>query len=112
MKSNLTLTTTSTSESATSFSNYCDASFSISELQRIIDNIESLTGDEWLSLCPDIDQGEVYRDWFICYDAEVNQTWEAYDYLTDNWFESEDLAIVKSTIDRIENARIYAPIAA
>lgn len=111
MKSNLTLTT-STAESNTSFTNSCDNSLSISDLQKIIDKIETFSGDEWLSLCPDIDQGELYRDWFICYDVEVNQTWEAYDYLTDAWFELEDLSQVKATIDRIENARIYTPIAA
>jgi hypothetical protein len=85
---------------------------SISDLQEIINKIETFTGDEWLSLCPDIDQGELYREWFICYDFEVTQTWEAYDYLTDDWFESQDLSQVKAIINRIENARIYIPIAA
>jgi hypothetical protein len=111
MKSNLTLTT-STSESNARFANSCDTSLSISDLQKILNKIETFSGDEWLSLCPDIDQGELYREWFICYDPEVTQTWEAYDYLTDDWFELEDLSQVKATINRIENARIYTPIAA
>ncbi|BBD52825.1 hypothetical protein [Planktothrix agardhii] len=109
MKSNLTLTTF---EYTASFTNPCDSSLSISDLQEIINKIETFTGDEWLSLCPDIDQGELYREWFICYDFEVTQTWEAYDYLTDDWFESQDLSQVKAIINRIENARIYIPIAA
>ncbi|CAD5981423.1 hypothetical protein [Planktothrix agardhii] len=109
MKSNLTLTTF---ESTASFTNPCDSSLSISDLQEIINKIETFTGDEWLSLCPDIDQGELYREWFICYDFEATQTWEAYDYLTDDWFESQDLSQVKAIINRIENARIYIPIAA
>lgn len=111
MKSNLTLTT-STSESNARFANSFDTSLRISDLQKIINKIETFTGDEWLSLCPDIDQGELYREWFICYDPEVTQTWEAYDYLTDDWFESQELSQVKAIIDRIENARIYTPIAA
>ena len=109
MKSNLTLTTF---ESTASFTNPCDSSLSISDLQEIINKIETFTGDEWLSLCPDIDQGEFYREWFICYDFEATQTWEAYDYSTDDWFESQDLSQVKAIINRIENARIYIPIAA
>lgn len=111
MKSNLTLTT-STAKSATSLFNSGDTSLSIADLQKIINKIETFSGDEWLSLCPDIDQGELYREWFICYDPEVSQTWEAYDYLTNDWFESEELSEVKAIIDRIENARIYTPIAA
>lgn len=111
MKSNLNLTT-SNAESATKFFNSCDTSLSISDLQKIINKIETFSGDEWLSLCHDIDQGELYRQWFICYDPEVTQTWEAYDYLTDDWFESQELSQVKAIIDRIENARIYTPIAA
>lgn len=111
MKSNLTLTT-STAKSDPCLFNSGDTSLSIADLQKIINKIETFSGDEWLSLCPDIDQGELYREWFICYDPEVSQTWEAYDYLTDDWFESEELSEVKAIIDRIENARIYTPIAA
>lgn len=112
MKSNLNFPETFISNSTENFSNTYNPSLTVSDLQRIIDNMETFTGDEWLSLCPDIDQGELYRDWFIWYDDEITQTWEAYDHLMNCWFEAEDLATVKATIDLIENSRTAVPIAA
>ncbi len=105
------MTQTFTSELTANSSNSCNVSLTVSDLQNIIENMKTFTGDEWLSFTPDIDQGELYRDWFIWYDAEVTHTWEAYDYLSERWFEAEDLATVKATIDLIENARISIPLA-
>ncbi|MBD2485514.1 hypothetical protein [Planktothrix sp. FACHB-1365] len=112
MKSNLNFTDTFTSESTTRCSHSGDVSLTVSGLQHIIENMNTFTGDEWLSLAPDIDQGELYRDWFIWYDAEVTQVWEAYDHLMNCWFEAEDLETLKATIDLIENSRTVVPLAA
>ncbi|MFO7031175.1 hypothetical protein B9T07_14485 [Limnospira fusiformis CCALA 023] len=74
-------------------------------LYLIADEVAHFTGDDWLALCPDIDDGELYRDWFIWYDADVNGLWEAYDHLTDEQIISPDLEWIKSQIDAIENLR-------
>ncbi|MFM6192366.1 MAG: hypothetical protein ACKPEN_13065 [Planktothrix sp.] len=112
MKSNFNITKTFTSELTVNSAHSFNVSLTLSDLQKIIENMNTFTGDEWLSFAPDVDQGELYRDWFIWYDAEVTQTWEAYDYSSERWFEAEDLATVKATIDLIENARTSIPLAA
>lgn len=79
-------------------------------LDRIITEVENFTGDDWLSLCPDIDQGEIYRDWLIYHDAEISQLWEAYDYQGDRFFTAGDVTNLKQKIDRIENTRTAHPL--
>ena len=74
-------------------------------LHLVAETVDNYTGDDWLSLCPDIDEGELYRDWFIWYDAEVAQEWEAYDYLSDKRYAHPDLSIVKAFIDQVEDVR-------
>lgn len=112
MKFNLNLTETLDFQSNTDVPNLGDDNLTLLDLQLLEREVESFTGDDWLSLCPDIDSGELYRNWFIYYDADVTEAWEAYDYLTDYWFEAEDLLAVKTRIDAIENSRSDAFIAA
>lgn len=73
------------------------------ELMTMVRELE--TGDDWLPLCDDIDQGELYRDWFLWYDAEVTQQWEAYDPLTDDRLVAGNKETVLAQIDKIETAR-------
>lgn len=112
MKFNLDLTETLDSQSNTNEPNLCDEHLTLFDLHLLEKEVETFTGDDWLSLCPDIDAGEIYRNWFIWYDEDVTQVWEAYDYLTAYWFEAEDLVTVKTKIDAIENNRIDQSIAA
>lgn len=79
-------------------------------LDRIMTEVENFTGDDWLPLCPDIDQCEIYRDWLIYHDAEISQLWEAYDYQGDRFFTAGDIASLKQKIDRIENTRVAHPL--
>ncbi|MGC9523959.1 MAG: hypothetical protein ACP5D7_00290 [Limnospira sp.] len=74
-------------------------------LYSIAEEVDRFTGDDWLALCPDISEGELYRDWFLCYDAEVTGAWEAYDHLTDRQLISPNLEQIKTQIDAIEYGR-------
>ncbi len=65
----------------------------------------TLTGDDWLILCDDIDSGEIYRGWFLWHDCEVSGNWEAYDPLSDRRFVNKGKVFVKAAIDAIEKAR-------
>lgn len=73
------------------------------QLITLVREIE--TGDEWLPLCDDIDQGELYQDWFLWYDADVTQEWEAYDPLTDDRLVAPNKETILAQIDKIEKAR-------
>ena len=97
-------------KSAKDLNNTCNSDLTLDCLDRIITEVENFTGDDWLSLCPDIDQGEIYRDWLIYHDAEISQLWEAYDYQGDRFFTAEDIASLKQKIDRIENTRTAHPL--
>ncbi|NJK37441.1 MAG: hypothetical protein HC825_03530 [Oscillatoriales cyanobacterium RM1_1_9] len=74
-------------------------------LNLVAQSVDSYAADDWLSLCPDIDEGEIYRDWFIWYDAEVAQEWEAYDPLTNQRYVHPNLAILKAQVDEVERKR-------
>ncbi len=74
-------------------------------LHLVAQTVDTYDGDDWLSLCPDIDQGEFYRDWFVWYDAEVAQEWEAYDPITNKRYVHSDLATLQAQIDKIEQER-------
>jgi hypothetical protein len=87
-----------------------ESNLTLDWLDRIMTEVEHFTGDDWLSLCPDIDQGEIYRDWLIYHDAEISQLWEAYDYQGDRFFTAGDLVSLKQKIDRIENIRAAHPL--
>lgn len=62
---------------------------------------DDVNGDEWLHLCGNIDEGEIYRDWFIWHDAEVSQEWEGYDIITNDRVVAANLAQLQATIDGV-----------
>ncbi|MDJ0514920.1 MAG: hypothetical protein QNJ74_01240 [Trichodesmium sp. MO_231.B1] len=75
------------------------------ELNLMIQEIEYFTGDDWLSLCGDIDSGEIYRNWFIWQDTELTQEWEAYDHITNQRIVASNRTLLTAKIDEIENER-------
>jgi hypothetical protein len=81
-------------------------------LHLIAQAVDDFGADDWLSLCPDINEGELYRDWFIWYDGEVAQEWEAYDPVTEQRYVHADVKVLKAKIDEIETARQPATTAA
>lgn len=88
-----------------------DECLTIAWLNLIAHTVDDYGADDWLSLCPDINEGELYRDWFIWYDGEVSQEWEAYDPTTEQRFVEADVKILKAKIDRIETIRKTTPAA-
>jgi len=62
-------------------------------------------GDDWLPLCGDIDDGEIYREWFLWQDSEVTQEWEAYDPITNYRVVASSREIMITKIDNIEDKR-------
>ncbi|EAW36194.1 hypothetical protein [Lyngbya sp. PCC 8106] len=87
------------------FENNIEECIKTAWLHLVAETVDTYTGDDWLSLCPDIDEGELYREWFVWYDGEVAQEWEAYDHLTDKRYAHPDLAMVKAFIDQVEDVR-------
>lgn len=82
-----------------------DTCITLAWLELVAVDADSLTGDDWLALCDDIDTGELYRDWFIWHDREVSGEWEAYDPFSDRRLVAPDLKHLKLTIDLIEDSR-------
>ena len=68
-------------------------------------DFDSLGGDDWLSLCGDIDDGEIYREWFLWQDTEETQDWEAYDPITNYRVVASSREIMITKIDNIEDKR-------
>ncbi len=62
-------------------------------------------GDDWLPLCSDIDDGEIYREWFLWQDSEVTQEWEAYDPITNYRIVAFSREMMIAKIDNIEDNR-------
>ncbi|MEB3280716.1 MAG: hypothetical protein VKK42_17520 [Lyngbya sp.] len=104
MESNQNLTQTLIQDRST-FEKNLEECLKTAWLHLVAETVDTYSGDDWLSLCPDIDEGELYRDWFIWYDGEVAGEWEAYDYLTDKRYANPDLSIVKALIDQVEDVR-------
>lgn len=75
------------------------------EINLVIQEIEHFTGDDWLSLCGDIDSGEIYRSWFIWQDTELTQEWEGYDHVTNERIIASNFTLLTAKIDQIENGR-------
>jgi hypothetical protein len=86
-------------------SQHLDECLTIAWLNLIAHTADDFGADDWLSLCPDINEGELYRDWFIWYDGEVSQEWEAYDPTTEQRFVETDVKVLKAKIDQIETVR-------
>lgn len=82
-----------------------DACIARAWLDLVALNLDCLEGDDWLPLCDDIEAGEIYREWFLWYDSEVSQEWEAYDPLTNARLVSPNRDKLLTKIDLIENAR-------
>ncbi|MGD1699528.1 hypothetical protein [Dapis sp. BLCC M229] len=82
-----------------------DSCITIAWLDLIASTVDNFDGDDWLALCGDIDEGEIYRDWFIWQDVDFSQEWEAYDLVTNKIFVARDLSLLKAKIDVIEDAR-------
>ncbi len=89
-----------------------DECITVAWLNLIAQTVDNFSGDDWLSLCPDINEGELYKDWFLWYDAEVAQEWEAYDPITNQRYVAQDVTVLKAKIDNIENARGQVSIVA
>jgi hypothetical protein len=68
--------------------------------------VDSCQGDDWLYLCGDIDDGEIYQDWFLWQDLEVSQDWEAYDPLTNFRLVAPDRASLILQIDQIAQKNV------
>lgn len=68
-------------------------------------DFDSLGGDDWLPLCGDIDDGEIYREWFLWQDIEVTQEWEAFDIITNYRVVAPSREMLIAKIDKIEDAR-------
>ena len=68
-------------------------------------DFDSLGGDDCLPLCGDIDDGEIYREWFLWQDSEVTQEWEAYDPITNYRVVASSREMLISKIDKIEDER-------
>ncbi|MGL4378270.1 MAG: hypothetical protein ACRCT1_17650 [Microcoleaceae cyanobacterium] len=84
-----------------------DDCITLAWLDLVANQRDENNGDEWLYLCDDISEGEIYRDWFLWYDEEVTQQWEAYDSVTNLRYVADDLNTLKSQIDLIENSRTF-----
>ncbi len=65
----------------------------------------SFEGDDWLAISCDIDQGEIYKEWFLWQDSEVTEEWEAYDPVTNYRIVASSRAILITKIDQIEDTR-------
>lgn len=77
----------------------------IAWLELVASAVDNFDGDDWLALCGDIDEGEIYRDWFIWQDTDFSGEWEAYDLITNKRFVAKDLSLLKTKIDEIEDVR-------
>jgi hypothetical protein len=84
-----------------------DDCITLAWLDLVANQRDENNGDEWLYLCDDISEGEIYRDWFLWYDEEVTQQWESYDSVTNLRYVADDLNTLKSQIDLIENSRTF-----
>ena len=82
-----------------------DACTALAWIELIALDDSTLTGDDWLVLCDDIDSGEIYRCWFLWCDREVSGNWEAYDPLSDRRFVAKGKVFLKAAIDSLEDAR-------
>ncbi len=63
-------------------------------------------GDDWLPLCGDIDDGEIYREWFLWQDSEETQEWEAYDPITNYRVVASSREMLIGKINQIEDNRL------
>ncbi|MGL5058520.1 MAG: hypothetical protein ACRC62_00965 [Microcoleus sp.] len=105
MKLALELPPTIATESDSIYADPIEACTALAWVELVALNSSSLTVDDWLALCDDIDSGEIYRCWFVWRDREVSGNWEAYDPLSDRRFVAKGKVFIKAAIDAIENIR-------
>jgi hypothetical protein len=105
MQTALELPTVKATESDLAYADPIDACTALAWVELVALDASSLTADDWLALCDDIDRGEIYRCWFLWRDREVSGNWEAYDPLSDRRFVAKGKAFIKAAIDSIEDAR-------
>jgi len=106
MKSTLCYPDTSVQSQVNTFDNSAMESCIVAAwIDLVGGDFESLGGDDWLSLCGDIDDGEIYREWFLWQDSEVTQEWEAYDPITNYRVVASSREMLISKIDQIEDSR-------
>jgi len=106
MKSTLCYPETSVQSQVNTFDNSAMESCIVAAwIDLVGGDFESLGGDDWLSLCGDIDDGEIYREWFLWQDSEVTQEWEAYDPITNYRVVASSREMLISKIDQIEDSR-------
>jgi hypothetical protein len=106
MKSTLCFPETSLDSNPVTFDNSAIESCIVAAwIDLVGGDFDSLGGDDWLPLCGDIDDGEIYREWFLWQDSEVSQEWEAYDPITNYRVVAPSREMLISKIDQIEATR-------
>ncbi|WP_449421026.1 hypothetical protein [Phormidium nigroviride] len=105
MKSTLCFPETPIQSDSVYYNDSLDACIAKAWFDLVAQDVESLGGDDWLSLCGDIDDGEIYQDWFLWQDVDVTQEWEAYDALTNFRLVAADKKSLILKIDQIEADR-------
>ena len=85
--------------------NAIDSCIAAAWLDLVGGDFDSLAGDDWLGLCGDIDEGELYREWFLWQDSEVTEEWEAYDPITNYRVVASSREMLIAKIDKIEDTR-------
>jgi hypothetical protein len=106
MKSTLCFPETSIQSNTVNFDrNAIDSCIAAAWLELVGSELNTSDGDEWLPLCGDIDDGEIYREWFLWQDCEVTQEWEAYDLITNYRLVASSREMLIAKIDQIEDDR-------
>ena len=106
MKSTLCFPETSLKSNPVTFDNSAIESCIVAAwIDLVGGDFDSLGGDDWLPLCGDIDDGEIYREWFLWQVSEVTQEWEAYDPITNYRVVAPSREMLISKIDKIEEER-------
>ena len=106
MKSTFCFPETSIQSNTVNFDhNAIDSCIAAAWLDLVGGDVDTLAGDDWLPLCGDIDDGEIYLEWFLWQDSEVTQEWEAYDPITNSRVVASSREMLIAKIDIIENGR-------
>jgi hypothetical protein len=109
MKSTLCFPETSVQSNVVPFDkNAIDSCIVAAWIDLVGSHFDSMEGDDWLGLCGDIDDGEIYREWFLWQDSEVTQEWEAFDIITNYRIVAYTRELLIATIDKVEDARKFS----
>ena len=106
MKSALCFPETSVQSNTVTFDNRAiESCIAAAWIDLVGGDFDSLKGDDWLGLCGNIDDGEIYREWFLWQDTEETQEWEAYDPITNYRVVASSREMLIAKIDNIEDRR-------